>query len=74
MEGARPRKVVYANGGQTKVTIIGNTVNMTSDERRAFFARALEAGEQWAVDINNTLCDLHDKRIEEYKSDRPISG
>lgn len=54
----KPSKTVYTNGGQTKVTIIGRWVEMSPAEVQADFERRLEAGDPWAVNLNETLCTI----------------
>jgi hypothetical protein len=54
----KPRKVVYANGGQTKVTLIGQWAVMTGDEIEREYTELLEAGDPWALETNDVLCRI----------------
>ncbi|HHY66652.1 MAG TPA: hypothetical protein GX517_05555 [Alicyclobacillus sp.] len=54
----KPQSVVYLNGGQTKVTLIGRWFHMTQNEIEAEFRRRLQEGDPQAVHINTVLCDI----------------
>jgi hypothetical protein len=60
----KPQKVVYLNGGQTKVTLIGKWFHMTGEEIREDYERRLEAGDPFAQNINNVLCEVIEKGSE----------
>lgn len=57
----KPRKTVYTNNGQTKITLIGKWFTMTPEEIEQDYEERLAAGDPLMRNINNTLCEVQER-------------
>lgn len=54
----KPRSVVYLNGDQTRVTLIGRWFHTPPEEINREYTRRLREGDPYIVRINDTLCQV----------------
>ncbi len=54
----KPRKTVFMNDNQTKVTLIGKWFFMTPDEIKNDYESRLENGDPLIQNINSVLCKV----------------